>query len=378
MASEAYPATPHTPGHRRTKTSILKSIVSPSKTHKKSNSAAADPHADMSPLNSYMRNPNIVPQLPALDLDPPVAPFVHEDRKRMHRKSFSSISLKSFKSRKDKDAMSVPEPTAQTSGGFSDKLRDLASPNRGSQPPSPEKSHKKPTKSKSAIDIGILRRKEKKPAKAGKENEHPRSGVATMVDVGLGGHPGPALYGEDGDYRLSTDSFGMGLSLESRPTPQRISTDDDYPKSKFHEDLRPKLNRPENSSTGQRSPTRQPRSKIPEAVRADNAPRSKIPDAVRDSSPSKKMRPKSAYVPSTSIFHGGLSITSPRKSIDLRRPQQERALPDASAKKPARANSQKSVQSNKSSSSDLNRSLENGGIDALNREFEELLVCSPE
>lgn len=359
MASEAFPATPQTPGHRRTKTSILKSIVSPTKTHKKSYSAVEN-HIDIgdsNPLNTYMRNPNTVPpQLPPLDLDPPVAPFAQEDRnKRMHRKSFSSISLKSFKSGKKDADMSTPSSPVQTSGGFSDKLRDLASLNRGVQPNDLDKTPKKPTKSKSALDIGMLRRKDKK-QKDGKENEHPR-GDAPM-DLGA---PGPAFYGDDGGYRSSGDGLGLGLVLPRDSSPARASlprcsTDGSFVQSRFQEDVRLRHTRTEELRPGERSPSRQGKSRIPQPEKRDPSPGKKV-----------KTRPKSAYLPSTSLFHGGLSsMTSPRKSVDRGRGHD--------APKLGRANSQKSVHSNKSSNSDLNRALANGGIDALNREFEELLV----
>ena len=108
----ATPAAPYNQGHKRSKTAILKAIVSPHKGHKKSASVSHDDGLNSHPLNSYVFNRHEPPQLPPidtsapllppLDLEPPSAPFAREDRKkRLHKKSLSSISLSSLMSRRD-------------------------------------------------------------------------------------------------------------------------------------------------------------------------------------------------------------------------------------------------------------------------------------
>lgn len=163
--------------------------------------------------------------LPPLNLDPPVAPFTLENNhRRMHKKSISSISLASFKSKKGVDLIAA-SPRARGSIDFS-TLRDLVQPNR-SDLTNPQKSPKKPGKSKSIIDISILRgihreRKEDSPlCKNDKENQSPfRSGFGPGASCELGFVTTPI-------YRYSMDlPMGPGTSsgVDAYPTSNGVSS----------------------------------------------------------------------------------------------------------------------------------------------------------
>ena len=387
---------PFTPGHKRSKTAILKAIVSPHKAHKKSASTSHTVDTDSNPLNSYMFNANGAPQLPPLDasasllppldLEPPSAPFVLEERrKRLHKKSFSSISLSSLISKKDESA-TVPTSPARGSFDISGTLRDLVSPNRGNAdaPSTPSKSihSKKPKKSKSALDLKLLRRRDKKepnsPTKDNKENQRPQQPTTPLllpssrrpysVEVTvppLGTEPEglfalPVAYSSRSRPKVTTSG-----SDPSVPSPAQSGSSTSSKGSARKQEIEELVRKytPTEYSAGSRQGYFGSREPVPikpsETESRNSSHRSK----------EKKPRPKSSFLPSPSVHSGGFSVASPRKSHEIRRSEDKRP-PDPPVKelKNSPASSQSSGRSGKTAGLDL------AGIDTA---FEALLVRSP-
>jgi hypothetical protein len=397
----AAPSNPYTQGHKRSKTAILKAIVSPHKGHKKSASVSQDDGSSSNPLNSYMFNPNVPPQLPPidtsapllppLDLEPPLAPFAREERKkRLHKKSLSSISLSSIMSRRDDSPPSVPSSPSRGSFDISGALRDLMSQNRGNvdTPPSPQKpSHsKKPSKSKSAIDISLLRRghdkKETKPfVKDNKENRQPyrepltplspRSihGLFTRDPVHMDTRAEelfapPKIYSGASRPRLTPNGSDSSINIVTRPRTSISS--EGRPKSSRRretEELMKRYTPTEYTPASQKS------------FFGNHEPALLKPserDSRRDRSKSRepKARPKSEFIPSSTSNQTGFSIATPRQSYESRRPD-VRNLPDPP--KEAKASPAGSYSSSKKGSKRATAGLDLAGIDTA---FEALLVSA--
>ncbi|KAI5789078.1 armadillo-type protein [Geopyxis carbonaria] len=308
-----------------------------------------------------------------------MAPFLQEERQRTvgKKKSLSSLSLASFRSKKNKDTSpNTPVSGSPIRGSFdiTDKLRDLVSSNRVIEPPSPQKpSHQKtPSKSRSTIDINLLRRK--KPEN--KENQRPSPPTPRSTrGTGLGlnfnhpdlfGSPGPDLYAPQFSRQNSADSIAI-LPRDASPSrsPVRMSAEsstrgsEESPRrsqrQKDVDDLVKKYTPTEYTPASQRSFFQQYEPTLAKPADRDSA----------SSKTSKKSRPKSSYVPPSSSFKTGLSIASPRKSYEHSRGP-EKSPPEPLRKTKTATNSaQSSIKSNQSAGLDL------AGIDSA---FEALLI----
>jgi hypothetical protein len=400
MATEASVATatppaPYTQGHKRSKTAILRAIVSPHKGHKKSASASQEENSDSNPLNGYMCNPNMAPQpppvdtsaplLPPLDLEPPMAPFAREDRKkRMHKKSMSSISLSSMMRKPEDSSPSAPASPSRGSFDLSGALRDLMGQNRGNVDASPslqKPGHvKKPSKSKSAIDINLLRRKhdkkEEKPGvKDNKENRQPREPLTPLSPRSIHGlfsrpgasprmqaeelFPPPKIYASGNSRpRLTqnvSDSAINGIAQSRGST----SSDERFISSRRREaeELMKRYTPTDYTPSSQRSFYDHEPALVKPTDR--DSRREKDSSKIRESRP----RPKSSFIPSD---RSGFSIASPRKSCEVRKSEDYRlpAPPKISA-------SPTGSHSSRGSKGSGRASLDLEGID---RAFEALLV----
>ena len=402
----ATPVAPYNQGHKRSKTAILKAIVSPHKGHRKSASVSHDDGLDSHPLNSYVFNRNEPPQLPPidtsvpllppLDLEPPSAPFAREDRqKRLHKKSLSSISLSSLMSRRDNSPPSVPASPSRGSFDISGALRDLMGQTRGSldSPPAPQKpTHsKKMSKSRSAIDISLLRRgndrkEPKSPVKDNKENRQPlreplaplspRSFFAREALPGVSSPaeelfaPPPKIYSSSRSRPRITPN-GSDSSVNLMGQPRSSTSSDDRSRSSRRREAEALMKRytpTEHNPNSQRNFFGRHE---PALLKPSDRDR-----AVRDGSRSRESRPrpKSEFVPSSSSSNrAGFSIASPRKSYEIRRPEPKN-LPDLprEPKPSSPAGSHSSKGSNRPAPA---AGLDLAGIDAA---FEALLVSADE
>jgi hypothetical protein len=393
-AGSATPA-PYTQGHKRSKTAILRAIVSPHKAHKKSASVSQEECSNSNPLNSYMHHPNIAPPvdteaplLPPLGLEPPMAPFAQEDRrKRMHKKSLSSISLSSMKSKKLDEPSSPSAPASPSRGSFdiSGALRDLMGHNRGNVDVQKPGHVKKPSKSKSAIDINILRRKQdKKETKPGvkdnKENRQPpRDPLTPMSPRSIHGMftrhatagaspqmepeefaPSPKIYASGGSRpRLNTNHSDSAVDSITQPRGS-TSSDERFVSSRVREteELMKRYTPTEYTPSSQRSfYAHEPALVKP----ADHDSRSS------SKSRSSKPRPKSSFIPSEKT---GFSIVSPRKSLEVRRSVEDHKL----VPPPKISDSPSGSHSSRGSKESGRASLDLEGIEIA---FEDLLVSIP-
>jgi hypothetical protein len=397
---------PHTQGHKRSKTAILKSIVAPHRAHRKSQSTVQDNHAPIShSLDDYMVEcstpPTLAQQLdnpallPPLDLEPPMAPFATEDRrKRLHKKSLSSISLSSMISKKDEPSPSAPG-SPRGSFDISGALRDLMLPNRNNaeRAPSPQKPdhQKKPSKSKSAIDISILRKKatsedkKEKGAKDQKENRY-REPLVPLSPRSIHGlftrsqnHPvdlpaedlfaPPKIYARSPRPGLTPQGSDSSISMVGQPARKSTSSEDRTSGSRRAEteELMKRYTPTDYTPANQRNFNYEPALLKPVGRDDMSIPMSREASGDGSKTREKKPRPKSEFFSSTSN-RGAFSILSPRKSYEMRRPE---ANPPADTPKEAKTSPTHSFSSKESSK--VSAGLDLAGIDTA---FEELLVCT--
>jgi len=409
--SEPASSTPYTQGHKRSKTAILRAIVSPHKGHKKSMSTSPGDGAVPNPLNAYMFNGNAAPQLPPinpslpllppLDLEPPSAPFAREDRKkRMHKKSLSSISLSSMMSRKedrDRDRDMSPSTPASPRGSFdiSGALRDLMTPNRAytdylSTSPQKPTHSKQPSKSKSAIDISLLRRKQDKRevvqpcVKDNKENRQPREPLTPLSPRSIHGlvsrdavdHRGrlppeqpsiaPPKFHPSGNGRPRLTPHNSNSSIHLTTPPRTsISSEERYMsvRRRETEELMKRYTPTEYTPKSQRNFGASGTMAEPALIK----PSERDSHRERDSSKGweSKPRPKSAYFPSATPNR--FSISAPRKSHEHR--SVEKLLPDP----PKKAEGSPAGSHSSKGSGKQTAGLDLEGIDTA---FEALLVST--
>lgn len=401
-------APPHTPSHKRSATSIFKSIVSPHKSsHKKAASQSLGP---ANPLNTYMvANSRIPPQLPPLDsltflppLDPPQAPFAQQAR---HKRSLSSLSISSFTSKKE--VPRSPTRSIRNSMDIKGTMFDILLGDQNSV-----KAEKKPSKTRSTIDFSILRQKGHKGKKSmhdlktlfrDKENQRPAPDVninssAGSVELnstsgGSTGLPGLPLFTlpRNHPHAQGTRS-GNSKTNTPRITPQSSN-------HSLQRSLLPALPvaavlqptgsfASSNLSSSIKRVGTEPRVNTEELVRK-YTPAEYTPSSQRNffkqheqpmlipkpgSSSSSKQRPKSSYIPhSASGASTGLSVASPRRtSYELRQSWEKRRSEvsnDGSTDKGSPATSEGSGKSNRSGGAGLDLA----GIDIA---FEALLVCN--
>lgn len=389
--------------------------MSPHKGHKKAASVSQDEGAASNPLNTYMFNGNAAPQLPAidpsllllppLDLEPPSAPFAREDRKkRMHKKSLSSMSLSSmmsWKEDKDRDRdrdrdMSPSMPASPSRGSFdlSGALRDLMTPNRTyTDAPSPQKpTHsKKPSKSKSAIDISILRRKQDKKevvqpfAKDNKENRQPREpltplsprsihGLVSRDAIDQRGRPppeqpsfAPPKFHPSGSGKPRLAPHNSESSIHPITPPRTsISSEERYMSSRRREteELMKRYTPVEYTPKSQRNFGAGGSMAEPRLVKPSERDSHREKDSSKGWEP--KPRPKSAYFPSATSNR--FSISAPRKSHEHRSTEEKRLPDPPKMAQVSPAGSHSSKGSGKQSAG-----LDLEGIDTA---FEELLVST--
>lgn len=398
---------PHTPSHKRSATSIFKSIVSPHKSsHKKTTSQSL---GLANPLNTYMVANSRIPQLPPLDsstflppLDPPQAPFAQQAR---HKRSLSSLSISSFTSKKE-----VPRsPTRSTRDSLDIRgtMFDILLGDQNSA-----KSEKKPSKTRSTIDFSILRQKGHKGKKSmhdlktlfrDKENQRPtpdanpsvsaNSGLLNTTGGGPTSLPGLPLFTlpQNHPHAQGTRS-GHSKTNTPRITPQSSS-------SSLQRGLLPALPlapvlRPAGSFVGSTLSSSIKRVNTEKGVSTEELVRKYTPAEYTPSSQrnffqkheqpmlipkagpsgSSRQRPKSSYIPhSASDTSTGFSIASPRRtSYELRQSWEKRrpeVSNDASTSKGSPAASEDSGKSDKSGGAGLDLA----GIDIA---FEALLVCA--
>lgn len=403
---------PHNPSHKRSATSIFKSIVSP---HKSSHKKIVSQSLGLAnPLNTYMvANSRVPTQLPPLDsstslppLDPPQAPFAQQAR---HKRSLSSLSIASFTSKKE-----VPRsPTRSTRDSLDIRgtMFDILLGDQNSV-----KSEKKPSKTRSTIDFSILRQKGHKGKKSmhdlktlfrDKENQRPTpdtnprssasSGFVGEPNLTSGGPtslPGLPLFTlpQNHPHTQGTRS-GHSKTTTTRTTPQSSS-------NSLQRSLLPALPlapvlRPAGSFAGSTSSSSIKRVNTESGVNTEELVRKYTPAEYTPSSQrnffqqheqpmlipkpgpsgSSKQRPKSSYIPhSASGESTGFSVASPRRTSYELRQSWEKKRPedtnDDSASKGSPAASEGSGKSGRSGGAGLDLA----GIDIA---FEALLVCNP-
>lgn len=401
---------PHTPSHKRSATSIFKSIVSP---HKSSHKKTASQSLGLAnPLNTYMVANSRIPQLPPLDsstslppLDPPQAPFAQQAR---HKRSLSSLTISSFTSKKE-----VPRsPTRSTrdSLDFRGTMFDILLGDQNSV-----KSEKKPSKTRSTIDFSILRQKGHKGKKSmhdlktlfrDKENQRPTldANASASANSGLPGStggstglPGLPLFTlpQNHPHAQGTRS-GHSKTNTPRMTPQSSS-------SSLQRGLLPALPlapvlRPAGSFVGSTLASSIKRVSTEHGAGTEELVRKYTPTEYTPSSQrnffqkneqpmlvpksgpsgSSRQRPKSSYIPhSAAGTSTGFSVASPRRtSYELRQSWEKRrpevsndASNDASTSKGSPTASENSGKSDRSGGAGLDLA----GIDIA---FEALLVCA--
>ncbi|KAI5821442.1 armadillo-type protein [Pyronema omphalodes] len=322
-----------------------------------------------------------------------MAPFATEDRrKRLHKKSLSSISLSSMISKKDEPSPSAPG-SPRGSFDISGALRDLMLPNRNNaeRAPSPQKPNhqKKPSKSKSAIDISILRKKatsedkKEKGVKDQKENK-PREPLVPLSPRSIHGlftrsqnHPvdlpaedlfaPPKIYTRSPRPGLTPQGSDSSISIVGQPARKSTSSEDrmSAPRRAETEELMKRYTPTDYTPANQRNFNYEPALLKPAGRDDAGIPLSREGSGDGSKTREKKPRPKSEFFSSTSN-RGAFSILSPRKSYEMRRPE---ANPSADAPKEAKTSPTHSFSSKESSK--VSAGLDLAGIDTA---FEELLV----
>lgn len=398
-------APPHTPNHKRSATSIFKSIVSPHKSSQKKTPSQSLGLAN--PLNSYMvANSRVPSQLPPLDsstllppLDPPQAPFAQQAR---HKRSLSSLSISSFTSKKE--VPRSPTRSIRNSMDIRGTMFDILLGDQNSA-----KAEKKPSKTRSTIDFSILRQKGHKGKKSmhdlktlfrDKENQRPTPDINPSTSASSGvvnstngtGLPGLPLFTlpQNHPHAQGTRS-GNSKTNTSRIAPQPSN-------NTLHRNLLPALPlatvlRPAGSSAGSTLSSSIKRVSTEHGVSTEElvrkyTPAEYTPSSQRNffqqheqpmlvpkhgSSGSSRQRPKSSYIPhSASGASTELSAASPRRtSYELQQSSEKRRsmVPnDGSTGKGSPAASEDSGKSDRSGAG-----LDLAGIDIA---FEALLVCN--
>lgn len=397
---------PHTPSHKRSATSIFKSIVSP---HKSSHKKTASQSLGLAnPLNTYMVANSRIPQLPPLDsstflppLDPPQAPFAQQAR---HKRSLSSLTISSFTSKKE-----VPRsPTRSTrdSLDFRGTMFDILLGDQNSV-----KSEKKPSKTRSTIDFSILRQKGHKGKKSmhdlktlfrDKENQRPTPDANPSVSANSGllnstGLPGLPLFTlpQNHPHAQGTRS-GHSKTNTPRITPQSSS-------SSLQRGLLPALPlapvlQPTGSFVGSTLPSSIKRVNTEHGVSAEELARKYTPAEYTPSSQrnflqkheqpmlvpksgpsgSSRQRPKSSYIPhSASGASTGFSVASPRRTSYELRQSWEKRRPEVSNDT---SNDTSISKGSPTASEDSGKSDRSGGagldLAGIDIAFEALLVCA--
>ncbi|KAL7274476.1 hypothetical protein RUND412_002622 [Rhizina undulata] len=454
-------ATPHTPGHRRSATAILRSMV-PHRSHKKTASQTQPPPPPPSnPLNTYEPNRPSLPQLPPLapssaivlpPLEPPVPPFAQgaDSPRRMHKKSLSSMSIGSLASKASKrNSFTAPPSPSRTNRGSMDidlssifdivrhTTRGSSSTNANSngESSSPQKSsfgrgEKKPGKSKSSLDFGILRQKPKdkknpspdsslaegnvKSILKDKENQRPKTGGFGLTPSSSAGsgfiiepgtiptyksHGSHGSHGSNGFSALyvlpqNHPHSQQRSSQQGRPRPKSAFVPGVTPQGSNSSLYQPRTSTSSNSSSSFRSKQQGSPAKAAEELMKKYTPTEYDPAKQRQflaeptlvpkattgtgstgssGSSGNKQRPKSAFLPSSASVHsGGFSVASPRRtSHELRKSTDKGSSEDSKNASPTGSQgSETSGMSGISANSNRSAGLDLEGIDVA---FEALL-----
>lgn len=316
----------------------------------------------------------------------------------MHKKSLSSMTMSFTSNKEDKKDKENKARRSQSrprgSMDISDKLRDLvSSPNRrGSRASSPtgEYKEKKPKKSKSAIDIALLRRNRSPEKKhRDKENRVPQmTGEEGAADGGGGGARGYFRRSRGYSEVVPKKNSAVGEGQLDLELFERVQQDTPWTRSN-RTSVSSTVENPVDltSSPGYSSPGSAESSKKARRKEAEKAKKEAEKEEMdrrkyapaeldrrqqyqqtgsaesseRSRGRSTKPRPKSMFASAKPKEEEGL-MAPPRKSVDLRRSQDgsRKPLPDPP--------------SPEKKSGSFGRNGANFDLDAIDEAFEKLLV----